>query len=82
MAMIVVRNAIVYPRTVTVYVSLVLIVDSNNLLISLRNTAFTPLAMLTPQRFSYHAVYAKVILLKLPRLHKFINDRLGSTPAG
>lgn len=80
--MIVVRDAVVHPRTVTVYVSLVFIVNSNNLLISLRNTAVTPLAMLTSQRFPYHAVYAKVILLKLPRLHKFINDCLRGTPAG
>jgi hypothetical protein len=82
MAMVVVRDAVVHPRTVTVYVSPVLIANSNNLLVSFRNAAVTPLAMLTPQRFPHHAVYAKVVLLKLPRLHKLINDRLRGTPAG
>jgi hypothetical protein len=65
-SVVVVRNAIVHPRTVTVDISSCYHSLQEYLLITLRHAPLAPLAVLTTQRFPHHAIYTKVLLIKLP----------------
>lgn len=54
-----------------------------NLLVKLGHAAFAFAAMLTPQRSSYHAVHAKVLIVKLPQAKQLLYDALLlASPAG
>jgi hypothetical protein len=81
-SVVVVRHAVVYPRAMAVTSALGALCDVHkHLLITLRNTPLTPLAVLAPERLAHHAVDTEMSLIKLPYLHKLVNHRLGSTSA-
>ena len=77
MAMIVDANTVVYPRTMTDYISYIrergLVAC---LLIVLCDASRAAPAMLTPKRHPYHAMHAEVLLIKLPLGEQLIDDCL------
>lgn len=81
--MIVVCNTVVNPGTMTAVVSFDIQHEQfEDSLIGLRNTALAALTVLTPKRLAYHAANTKMVLIKLSRVHKFINNRFRCASTG
>jgi len=73
-------NTVVYPRTMTGLIvsatAPIQLLTTAHLLIMPRNASSTPFAMLTPYSHPIHANVTEILIVKLPKPKKLIDDGL------